>query len=85
MQCSLIYGDSGKTMLLEKFIREHTPSFENEQGVAKIPVIVLQMPPAPDEKRFYSQMLAAVEAPSLPDERRHRLEGKTLRLFNNRP
>lgn len=83
MQCLLIYGDSGigKTMVLEKFIREHTPSFDNEQGVAKIPVVVLQMPPAPDEKRFYTQMLAAVGAPSLPDERLHRLEGKTLRLF----
>lgn len=83
MQCLLIYGESGigKTMVLEKFMREHASSFDNDAGIARIPVVYVQMPPTPDEKRFYSQMLAAVGGPSAPDERLHRLEGRTLRLY----
>jgi Cdc6-like AAA superfamily ATPase len=83
MQCLLIYGESGigKTMVLEKFMREHSSAFDSDAGMARIPVVYVQMPPAPDEKRFYSQMMAAVGGPSAPDERLHRLEGRTLRLY----
>lgn len=83
MQYRLIYGESGigKTMLLEKFVQEHTGSFDSDRGVANMPVVSMQKPPAPDERRFYSQMLAAVGAPTAPDERPHRPEGPTLRLY----
>ncbi len=83
MQCMLIYGESGigKTMVVEKFCRDHQPSFDHKAGVASIPVVSAQMPPAPDEKRFYTQLLAAVGAPSAPDERIHRLEYRTLTLL----
>ena len=83
MQCLLIYGDSGigKTMVLEKFARQHESTFDSSQGLADIPIVTFQMPAAPDEKRFYAQMLAAVGGPALPDERLHRLEGRALALY----
>lgn len=83
MQCLLIYGESGigKTMVVEKFCRDHPSSFDRTSGVARIPVVSIQMPPAPDAKRFYTQLLSAVGAPSAPDERLHRLEYRTLTLF----
>jgi len=83
MQCLLIYGDSGmgKTMVLEKFMREHPSTFDKEAGMARIPIVAVQMPPAPDERRFYTQLMAAVGAPSGPDDRIHRLEDRTIRLL----
>lgn len=83
MQCLLIYGDSGigKTMVLEKFLRDHPPSFDREAGIEHIPVLAVQMPAAPDEKRFYAQLLGAVGAPSASDERLHRIEARCLRLL----
>jgi len=83
MQCLLIYGDSGigKTMILEKFLREHPSTFDQNDGIARIPIVSAQMPPVPDEKRFYAQLLASVGAPMGPDDRLHRIEDHTIRLF----
>ena len=83
MQCLLLYGDSGmgKTMVVEKFLREHPPTFDTASGVARIPVVSVQMPPAPDEKRVYTQLMSAIGAPSMANERLHVLEERALRLL----
>ena len=83
MQCLLLYGDSGmgKTMVVEKFLREHPSTFDAASGVARIPVVSVQMPPTPDEKRVYTQLMSAVGAPSLANERLHVLEERALRLL----
>ena len=83
MQCLLLYGDSGmgKTMIVEKFLRDHPSTFDAVSGVARIPVVSVQMPPAPDEKRVYTQLMSAVGAPSMPNERLHVLEERALRLL----
>ena len=41
MQCLLLYGDSGmgKTMIVEKFLRDHPSTFDPVSGVARIPVV----------------------------------------------
>jgi len=83
MQCLLLYGDSGmgKTMVVDKFLREHPTTFDAASGVARIPVVSVQMPPAPDEKRLYTQLMSAIGAPSLSNERLHVLEERALRLL----
>lgn len=83
MHCLLLYGDSGmgKTMVVEKFLRDHPSTFDAASGVARIPVVSVQMPPAPDEKRVYTQLMSAVGAPSLANERLHVLEERALRLL----
>ena len=83
MQCLLLYGDSGmgKTMVVDKFLREHPTTFDPASGVARIPVVSIQMPPAPDEKRLYTQLMSAIGAPSLTNERLHVLEERALRLL----
>ncbi len=67
MPCMLLYGDSGvgKTMILEKFSRMHRGGYDATQGRATRPLIVIDMPPAPDERRLYGAILEALRAPYL--------------------
>ena len=57
--------NNGKTMITEKFRRSH-PGREattTETGTAEVSVLRVQMPPAPNERRFFSAVLGALGAP----------------------
>lgn len=77
MPCLLLHGDSniGKTQIVRKFIREHPPTFDEERGVELRQVICMQMPPLPDQKRFYSALLFEIGAPHSPRASVSDLEG----------
>ena len=62
--------NNGKTMITEKFRRSHPgrDAAATETGTAKVPVLRVQMPPAPDERRFFSAVLAALGAPDRASE-----------------
>jgi hypothetical protein len=51
--------NNGKTMIVEKFRRAHpaTEAAESEDGVARVPVVLMQMPAGPDERRFFDAIL----------------------------
>lgn len=53
MPCMLLYGDSGmgKSMILEKMERQHPSSYDERKGITKRPVVIVQMPSSPDERR----------------------------------
>ena len=70
----LIVGASGmgKTMIVEKFARDHPAHFDAVNGLKRMPVVVVQMVSGPDEARFYKRLLAAIGAP----ERRGPLWGR---------
>jgi hypothetical protein len=57
--------NNGKTMIVERFRRRHppTPASTTEDGVAKVPVVKIQMPPGPDERRFFGAILDALGFP----------------------
>ena len=78
-----VYGDSGmgKTMIMEKFRRDHPPHFDHGSGVEKTPVLALQMAGRPAERRLYAQILAALGAPHSPRSTVVDLEQVTLRLM----
>jgi type II secretory pathway predicted ATPase ExeA len=54
--------NNGKTMIVEKFRRLHPPieAAHAPDGVANIPVVRMQMPPGPDESRFFAAILDAL-------------------------
>jgi len=54
--------NNGKTMIVEKFRRSHPPTevTADADGVADIPVIRVQMPSGPDERRFFGAILDAM-------------------------
>lgn len=78
-----IYGDSGmgKTMIVEKFRREHPPLFDVEAGVERTRVLTLQMAGKPGERRLYAQILTALGAPQNPRAGVVDLEQVALRLM----
>jgi type II secretory pathway predicted ATPase ExeA len=64
-------SNNGKTMIVEKFRRVHLPSAEADprEGAVAVPVLKVQMPPAPDERRFFSAVLEALGAPDRNNDR----------------
>jgi len=79
----LIVGASGmgKTMVVEKFARDHPHYFDAVTGRMTMPVIVVQMVSGPDEARFHQRLLAAIGAPEPPRATLGLLESLTLRLL----
>jgi type II secretory pathway predicted ATPase ExeA len=65
MPCLLLHAATGmgKTKLLRKFRRTHPPLFDSTLRIQRMQVVVIQMPPEPDEKSFYTQLLSSVNAP----------------------
>jgi replication-associated recombination protein RarA len=66
MPCLLLYGATGmgKTKILKMFIRSHPVSVTSQTGPSSIPIVLVQMPPEPDEKSFYLELLHAMNATS---------------------
>jgi hypothetical protein len=79
----LIVGDSGmgKTMIIEKFTRDHASSFDEASGRLHMPVVAVQMVSGPDESRFYRRILASIGAPEPPRATLSVLESLALRLL----
>jgi hypothetical protein len=83
MPCLLIYGDSGmgKTMAIEKFLRMHPPTYDTKQGLRKCPVVIVNMPASPNERRFYAKLLESLHAPFSPSDRLVSLETVAMRVL----
>ena len=87
MPSLLLYGDSdiGKTMIVEKFVRDH-PNLCNAFGeVETRKVLRLQMPTRPNDDKFYAQIIQGLghQAPVLRRGRDMELLG--LRLLYRQP
>ena len=65
MPCMVMHGPSniGKSLIIAKFLREHPPSFDRQRGIQRRSAIAMQMPPTPDQRRFYRALLFEVGAP----------------------
>ena len=61
----LIVGETnnGKTMLVNRFKKKH-PATDNPGGDGvRVPVLLIQAPPVPDEGRFYNTILESLLLP----------------------
>ena len=58
----LIYGESniGKTMIIQKFLREQGSDGVRSPERQSRSILSVQMPAAPQERRFYGQILVAM-------------------------
>ena len=61
----MVYGSSGigKTMIAKRMVSQYPTSHDAGLGVTKTPILLLQAPPAPDERRFHQHILASIGAP----------------------
>lgn len=65
MPCMVLHGPSniGKTLVIRKFQRDHPDSFDAVNGIDQRTVVAMQMPPTPEQRRFYSALLFELGAP----------------------
>lgn len=61
----MVYGSSGigKTMIAKRMASQYPSIYDAELGVTKTPLLLVQAPPAPDERRFYQHILSTIGAP----------------------
>lgn len=83
MPCMLLHGDSniGKTQIISKFRRHHPPEYDEEKGVEMCKIVAMQMPPTPDQQRFYASLLFELGAPFNATARLSALEKLTRELL----
>lgn len=84
MPSLLIHGESniGKSMIIQKFLRNHPQrDFNHDTGMLQLDVLALEMPSAPTERRFYGQLLLALNAPYRPGDRLATVEFSALTLL----
>src|SRR5260370_2397129 len=76
-------SNNGKTMIVEKFRREHVRGAEADvrEGAIAVPVLKVQMPPAPDERRFFSAVLEALGAPDRSNDRLAAKQDMAMRML----
>jgi hypothetical protein len=71
----------GKTMLLEKMERQQPNSHHERRGLTLRPVLRVQMPSSPDERRFYTRLLEVLGAPYTSHDQIGALEGRVLHIL----
>ena len=55
----------GKTMTLQKLVRENVRAFDGKTGIEPSPVLYVLMPPMPTEDAFFGQVFAALGTPAV--------------------
>lgn len=79
----LLVGDSnnGKTALLNRFLNRNPSFIEEETQELRIPVLMIQSPPEPDEKRFYNAILDDLFAPYRSSEKIESRQHRVIELL----
>lgn len=81
----LIVGqtNNGKTMIVEKFRRSHPPvaATDTADGVARVPVLKMQMPSGPDERRFFGAILEELGMGQWPRDNLAARQSDAVRLM----
>ena len=79
----LIVGptNNGKSMIIEKFRRNHVGPSRSEKSREVIPVVAVQMPSDPSINRFYAMVLATTGTPLPARMRTHELEQLVLTVL----
>lgn len=83
MPCYLLVGPSysGKTSILEHFVRRHPPDLDPVQEVTRYPVVMIDAPPKPDLSDFYSRILDALMTAYKPTAPVHAKYSQVKHLF----
>lgn len=69
MPSMLLVGDTnnGKSMIINRFKYKNEPFISDDEDYIKVPVLLIQAPPTPDENRFYSAILDDLFVPHRPN------------------
>src|SRR5262249_24491889 len=75
--------NNGKTMIIKKFCRSYplVEAGSTADGLARIPVLKIQMPPGPDELRFFGAVLKEIGVPQARSERLAKCQDAALEMM----
>jgi uncharacterized coiled-coil protein SlyX len=68
-------------MILEEMERQHPSSYDQRRGITKRPVVIVQMPSSPDQRRFCTRILQVLGAPYGGREELGVLEARVIDLL----
>jgi len=79
----LLWGDTncGKTAIIDRFCQGYPLRQNGEEEADVVPVLYIQAPPIPDERRFYSLILDKLRVPHKTNERADRMICQILKMF----
>lgn len=79
----LLIGDSnnGKTAILNRFAMMNSSFVEEETQELFLPVLMVQAPPEPDEKRFYNVILDSLHSPYKISEKAELRQQRVIHLL----
>ena len=79
----LVWGDTncGKTAIIDRFCQRYPLRQNGEEEADVVPVLYIQAPPIPDERRFYSLILDKLRVPHKTNERADRMMCQILKMF----
>jgi len=73
--------NNGKTMITERFRRDHGKAEPTDPGVDVVPVLRVQTPNTADPRRFYNAVLRALGAPERPTDALVKKEQQAVHLL----
>lgn len=81
----LLVGETnnGKTMIVKRFCNQNKPYISEDKDGIKYPVLSIQAPPIPDEKRFYNIILDKIGAPFKINDRAEKKQLQVIHYLKN--
>lgn len=81
----LLVGDTnnGKTAILRQFVAQHGPYTREEDGYLIWPVLYVQAPVEPDERRFYQSILDETNTPYRAADRADRRQRQVIQVMRH--
>lgn len=74
--------NNGKTMIIERFIRDFPAEDNTEEETAIVPIVYIQAPPTPDVNEFYNQILRSLFALFRPKDHKSKKQIQVLNLLD---
>ncbi len=77
------HTNSGKTMIIKRFLKAHPATDQVEEDAANVPVLAVQMPISPEPRRFYCALLSSLFASFRSTDTIANLEAQALNLMRS--
>lgn len=75
--------NNGKTVIADRFLKQHPAFSVPDEDFVRVPVLMVQAPPMPDEKRFYNGILERLFTPYKINDKIDRKQYQVIKLLAN--
>lgn len=73
--------NNGKTVIADRFLKQHPAFSLPDEDFVRVPVLMVQAPPMPDEKRFYNAILERLFTPYKINDKVDRKQYQAIKLL----